>query len=189
MIGGGAHARASGLRVRLPFLQAPSKVHKQQLRVDGRVASATYPVDAPKGPCSSLYASANPHTLLNRGVWESQLHARSQPTEGRVCKAPPDDDGGVRVQTDAEADMLLPEGSSAICVQRFDGSRNSAIHTTYRISLRSSSLREPRYPLLRVVFVCDHHEWQPFLQSLVWLCLGTTQWLHWVCGKDTQSRR
>ena len=28
----------------------------------------------------------------------------------------------------------------------------SAIHTTYRISLRSSSLREPRYPLLRVVF-------------------------------------
>jgi hypothetical protein len=54
---------------------------------------------------------------------------------------------------DAEADMLLAEASSAICVQRFDGSRNSAIHTTYRISLRSSSLREPRYPLLRVVLV------------------------------------
>ena len=49
--------------------------------------------------------------------------------------------------------MLLAEASSAICVQRFDGSRNSAIHTTYRISLRSSSLREPRYPLLRVVLV------------------------------------
>ena len=48
--------------------------------------------------------------------------------------------------------MPLAEASSAICVQRFDGSRNSAIHTTYRISLRSSSLREPRYPLLRVVF-------------------------------------
>ena len=47
--------------------------------------------------------------------------------------------------------MLFSEESSAICVQRFDGSRNSAIHTTYRISLRSSSLREPRYPLLRVV--------------------------------------
>ena len=47
--------------------------------------------------------------------------------------------------------MLLAEASSAMCVQRFDGSRNSAIHTTYRISLRSSSLREPRYPLLRVV--------------------------------------
>ena len=53
--------------------------------------------------------------------------------------------------TDAEADMPLAEASGAICVQRFDDSRNSAIHTTYRISLRSSSLREPRYPLLRVV--------------------------------------
>ena len=54
--------------------------------------------------------------------------------------------------TDAEADMLLAEAASAICVQRFDGSRNSAIRITYRISLRSSSLREPRYPLLKVVF-------------------------------------
>jgi hypothetical protein len=41
---------------------------------------------------------------------------------------------------------------SAICVQRFDDSLSSAIRITYRISLRSSSLREPRYPLLRVVF-------------------------------------
>jgi hypothetical protein len=49
--------------------------------------------------------------------------------------------------------MLFAEARSAICVQRFDDSRNSAIHTTYRISLRSSSLREPRYPLLRVVLV------------------------------------
>ena len=49
--------------------------------------------------------------------------------------------------------MLSAEALSAICVQRFDDSRNSAIHTTYRISLRSSSLREPRYPLLRVVSV------------------------------------
>jgi hypothetical protein len=57
------------------------------------------------------------------------------------------------VHTDAEADMVSAEASTAICVQRFDDSRNSAIHTTYRISLRSSSLREPRYPLLRVVFV------------------------------------
>jgi hypothetical protein len=42
---------------------------------------------------------------------------------------------------------------SAICVQRFDDSLSSAIRITYRISLRSSSSREPRYPLLRVVFV------------------------------------
>lgn len=40
---------------------------------------------------------------------------------------------------------------SATCVQRFDDSRNSAIHTTYRTLLRSSSMREPRHPPLRVV--------------------------------------
>ena len=44
-----------------------------------------------------------------------------------------------------------PEASGATCVQRLDGSRDSAIHTKYRISLRSSSMREPRYPLPRVV--------------------------------------
>ena len=59
----------------------------------------------------------------------------------------------VRGYIDAEADMLSAEASSAMCVQRFDDSRNSAIHITYRSSLRSSSLREPRYPLLRVVLV------------------------------------
>uniref|UniRef100_A0A0R0GHC0 Uncharacterized protein n=1 Tax=Glycine max TaxID=3847 RepID=A0A0R0GHC0_SOYBN len=36
--------------------------------------------------------------------------------------------------------------SGATCVQRLDGSRDSAIHTKYRISLRSSSMQEPRYP-------------------------------------------
>ena len=39
-----------------------------------------------------------------------------------------------------------------MCVQRFDDSLNSAIHITYRISLRSSSMREPRDPLLKVVY-------------------------------------
>ena len=59
---------------------------------------------------------------------------------------------GVEDDDDAEADMPSAETLGAICVQKFDDSHNSAIHTTYRISLRSSSLREPRYPLLRVVF-------------------------------------
>src|SRR5690348_6823569 len=47
--------------------------------------------------------------------------------------------------------MLPGIPGSAMCVQRFDDSLNSAIHTTYRISLRSSSLREPRDPLPKVV--------------------------------------
>ena len=41
---------------------------------------------------------------------------------------------------------------SAMCVQNFDDSRGLAIRITYRISLRSSSLWEPRHPLLKVVF-------------------------------------
>ena len=47
--------------------------------------------------------------------------------------------------------MLLGEPKSAICVQRFDDSLNSAIHTTYRSWLRSSSMREPRDPPSKVV--------------------------------------
>ena len=42
-----------------------------------------------------------------------------------------------------------PKGS-ARCVQSFDDSLDFAIRMTYRISLRSSSLWEPRHPLLKV---------------------------------------
>ena len=38
-----------------------------------------------------------------------------------------------------------------MCVQNFNDSRGIAIRMTYRISLRSSSLWEPRHPLLKVV--------------------------------------
>ena len=41
----------------------------------------------------------------------------------------------------------------AICVQRLDDSLNSAIHTRYRSSRRSSSMHEPRGPPLKVVFL------------------------------------
>ena len=48
---------------------------------------------------------------------------------------------------------------AAICVQRFDDSLNPAIHITYRVSRRSSSLREPRDPSLKggcwFLFVCS----------------------------------
>ena len=42
-----------------------------------------------------------------------------------------------------------PEG--AMCVQNLNDSRGLAIRITYRISLRSSSLWEPRHPPLKVV--------------------------------------
>ena len=67
----------------------------------------------------------------------------------------------------------VPKHTSAICVQSFDDSLNSAIHITYRISLRSSSLREPRYPLLRVLdrfdFVsCDTSSHNRHKTNRVW---------------------
>lgn len=53
--------------------------------------------------------------------------------------------------TDTETGILSADAESATCVQRFDDSLSSAIRITYRISLRSSSMREPRDPLLKVL--------------------------------------
>ena len=54
-------------------------------------------------------------------------------------------------RNDARTGMPLGMPRGARCVQRFDDSLNSAIHITYRISLRSSSMPEPRDPLLKVL--------------------------------------
>ena len=54
---------------------------------------------------------------------------------------------------DARTGMPFGIPKGAMCVQRFDDSRNSAIHITYRISLRSSSMPEPRDPLLKVLII------------------------------------
>ena len=54
---------------------------------------------------------------------------------------------------DSQTD-ILSQKESARCVQRFDDSRISAFHTIFRFSLRSSSLREPRDPLSKVILYC-----------------------------------
>ena len=46
---------------------------------------------------------------------------------------------------------------SAECVQKPIDSRNSAIHNAYRISLRPSSVLEPRHPSLKVLVGCVAH--------------------------------
>ena len=51
----------------------------------------------------------------------------------------------------------LERPGSAMCVQNLDDSRGLAIRITYRISLRSSSLWEPRHPLLKVVVWQNHN--------------------------------
>ena len=62
----------------------------------------------------------------------------------------------------------IPRG--ARCVQRFDDSLNSAIHITYRISLRSSSMREPRDPLLKVVLIAYYRKIVRHSRHAVGLC-------------------
>ena len=57
------------------------------------------------------------------------------------------------VDNDARTGMPFGMPKGAICVQRFDDSLNSAIRITYRISLRSSSMPEPRDPLLKVLTI------------------------------------
>ena len=57
---------------------------------------------------------------------------------------------------------------SAICVQSSVDSRNSAIHSAYRISLRPSSLPEPRHPSLKVV-KCLLERNVPETKNIMWL--------------------
>ena len=52
---------------------------------------------------------------------------------------------GADIQVKSHSNKHTPKGS-AICVQRFNDSQTSAVRITYRSSLRSSSIQEPRYP-------------------------------------------
>ena len=99
----------------------------------------------------------------------SDLHRRlftsgglpAQRQQGGPQSAAPHSSAGAKRRTSARGgewgEQTLQQAcsqaypGSAMCVQNFDDSLNSAIRITYRISLRSSSLREPRYPLLKVV--------------------------------------
>ena len=81
--------------------------------------------------------------------------------------------------------MLLGIPRSARCVQRFDDSLNSAIHITYRISLRSSSMREPRDPLLKVVY--DYYR---YIDPLITFCnIRRGIWIHSTQGYASHLRR
>ena len=80
----------------------------------------------------------------------TRAHASCTTRDAHRPQEPPKEAVRFKSMTLKEA-YSVPKHTSAICVQSFDDSLNSAIHITYRISLRSSSLREPRYPLLRVL--------------------------------------
>jgi hypothetical protein len=102
-------------------------------------------------------------------VPKSSLHPGSPQTlplslGSAVCStAGPNSKPGLRVDNDARTGMPFGIPKGAMCVQRFDDSRNSAIRITYRISLRSSSMPEPRDPLLKVLIIMvivRRHTWK-----------------------------
>ena len=76
------------------------------------------------------------------------------------------DKPGLMVDNDARTGMPFGIPKGAMCVQRFDDSLNSAIRITYRISLRSSSMPEPRDPLLKVfkrfIIILRQHSYEEF---------------------------
>ena len=95
------------------------------------------------GPAPGAHA---PHSPASAS--DAQPNARQRPPPA----APPQ--GGRHrggVGTPLEGTYFQAKLGNAMCVQSLDDSLNSAIHITYRISLRSSSLREPRYPSAGVV--------------------------------------
>jgi hypothetical protein len=66
-----------------------------------------------------------------------------------------------------------------MCVQSLDDSRGFAIRITYRISLRSSSLWEPRHPLLKVVRHLGFGQFNHWRQhSSLFPLLDFILWLH-----------
>jgi hypothetical protein len=112
---------------------------------------------APAGPTERV---TKPHTLEDR-------------TRCRRCLSGPPPERGTRPNTQAglegsnDARTGMPPGipGGAMCVQRLDDSLNSAIHITYRISLRSSSMPEPRDPLLKVLIIYNSTQTTIFRQS------------------------
>jgi hypothetical protein len=91
-----------------------------------------------------------PHTLEDLG---GRRHCLSGGSPGGTT---PNTQAVLEGRNDARTGMPPGMPGGAMCVQRFDDSRNSAIHITYRISLRSSSMPEPRDPLLKVLIIINH---------------------------------
>ena len=129
----------------------------------GAHANGTTP--APKGPTGML-ANARRPPLLGLGgrelptrqsvaVQGAHLKGRARPTASRDRSSPESSGGNPTPghsdngRSDRRAAGLT---DGAICVQRLDDSLNSAIHTRYRSSRRSSSMHEPRGPPLEVVY-------------------------------------
>ena len=138
--------------------------NRRQRRGTRRRNSASYLLahrPQPRNECATAHdeRSFPRRDPLKGHTGDAPLHtsagAQRDPNKGRRAPRPTrtaDEAAPRGVEAPLEDTCSQEELASAICVQRFDDSLNSAIRTTYRISLRSSSLREPRYPSARVVW-------------------------------------
>ena len=100
----------------------------------------------------SAEALTRPSRDINTTLWLRGSSPLDFAGDAQASDAGPiNDKSETEVFDDARTGMPPGIPGGAMCVQRFDDSLNSAIHTTYRISLRSSSMREPRDPLLKVL--------------------------------------
>ena len=86
------------------------------------------------------------HSGLRHAKWQTSALPKARPESSYQSKSSAE--GGSQTLRQA-CYQEIP--GSAMCVQNLDDSRGLAIRITYRISLRSSSLWEPRHPLLKVV--------------------------------------
>ena len=95
----------------------------------------------------------------NSGVNHASRQTSAMPMKGKARIQLPEStsaEAGIKSSAERGSQTLRQaccqeNPGSAMCVQNLDDSRGLAIRITYRISLRSSSLWEPRHPLLKVV--------------------------------------
>ena len=96
--------------------------------------------------CQTPHSSRDT-TVVSKQVNEQQPRQSQTPATSRLQQTTSAEWGS---QTLRQA-CYRENPESAMCVQNLNDSRGLAIRITYRISLRSSSLWEPRHPPLKVV--------------------------------------
>ena len=144
-----------------------SKQNKLLPKIDGHKYSVK----------KSPFASAPTELTLRRRRHEHT--ARSPPSQSSSRCQNSDAEWGSQTLRQA---CYRENPESAMCVQNLNDSRGLAIRITYRISLRSSSLWEPRHPPLRIWFL-----FRSYLDALIFSCVCGIRrhsqlkaWLSWV---------
>ena len=92
--------------------------------------------------------------LFNQSLWSTYFHTfiRDQKTIKLTYEVQWDG------RTDTQTAILLQKVKKCNVRSKIWWFTDSAIRITYRISLRSSSLREPRHPSLKVIFIFFVHK-------------------------------